>query len=348
MNSFSASSRFLLLTAAFVVVIAGMKAAAPVLNPFLLSVFIAIISAPPMFFLQRKGLPILFALLAVVLGIISILFLLVALIGNSLEEFRQMMPLYQSALQQQLASTVQWLSGIGIMISLPKVQTYFDPALVMKLAVDTLSSLGNILANGFLILLTVVFMLSEASGFPSKLRSALQRPDQSLASFDHFLQTVKRYMVIKTWASLATGIIVFFMLWLIGVDYSLLWGVAAFFLNYVPNIGSIIAAIPPILLALIEMGFGAAVSVAVVYLVLNLVIGSIIEPRYMGKGLGLSTLVVFLSLVFWGWVLGVVGMLLSVPLTMMIKIAMASHEDTRWLAILLDSESPGEPDNNRG
>jgi predicted PurR-regulated permease PerM len=342
MNSFSAGSRFLLLSAAFIIVIAGMKAAAPILIPFLLSVFIAIISAPSLFFLQRKGLPTTIALLLVISLVIILLTLVAILIGNSVEDFRQSLPIYQDRLQDQLQAVVTFMARLDISISLEKIQTYFDPSVVMSLAANTLSGLGSVLTNGFLILLTVVFMLTEASSFPAKLHQVLDKPDRSLQGFDHFLETVKRYMAIKTAISLATGFIVWLALWLIGVDYPLLWGVTAFFLNYVPNIGSIIAAIPAVLLAFIQLGWGGAIGVIALYTTINVVIGNIIEPRFMGKGLGLSTLVVFLSLIFWGWVLGPVGMLLSVPLTMTVKIAMANHEETRWIAVLLDSASAAE------
>lgn len=347
MNNYSAASRFLLLAAAFVIVVAGMKVAAPILNPFLLSIFIAIISAPSMFFLQRKGLPMPLALLTVISGVVAMLLLLAILIGNSIEDFRQAMPLYQARLETQLAGMVTLLGKVGVTITLAEIQTYFDPGVAMKLAANTLSGLGNVLADGFLILLTVIFMLSEASSFPAKLHRVLERPDRSLAGFDHFLETVKQYMAIKTWASLGTGVVIWFGLWLIGVDHPLLWGVMAFLLNYVPNIGSIIAAIPAVLLAFIELGMGAAVAVIILYVAANVVIGNVIEPRFMGKGLGLSTLVVFLSLVFWGWVLGPVGMLLSIPLTMMVKIAMGYHEDTHWLAVLLDPEEAVDSVDNK-
>jgi predicted PurR-regulated permease PerM len=142
-------------------------------------------------------------------------------------------------------------------------------------------------------------------------------------------------MAIKTLVSLATGVIVAIGLYVIGVDYPLLWGLLAFLLNYIPNIGSIIAAIPPVLLAMIQLGPMQALIVAGGFVVVNIVMGSIVEPRFMGRGLGLSTLVVFLSLLFWGWVLGPVGMLLSVPLTITVKIALDSREESRWLAILL-------------
>jgi predicted PurR-regulated permease PerM len=127
---------------------------------------------------------------------------------------------------------------------------------------------------------------------------------------------------------------------IIGVDFPILWGLLAFLLNYIPSIGSIIAAIPAVLLALIQLGIGEALFAGLGYLVVNFVMGNIIEPRFMGSSLGISTLVVFLSLVFWGWVFGPIGMLLSVPLTMSIKIALDSKENTLWLSTLLSSGIP--------
>jgi predicted PurR-regulated permease PerM len=122
---------------------------------------------------------------------------------------------------------------------------------------------------------------------------------------------------------------------LLDIHYAVLWGVVAFLLNFIPNIGSILAAVPAVLMAMVQYNFGTALAVAGVYLAVNVTIGSILEPRIMGKGLGLSTLVVFLSLIFWGWLLGPVGMLLSVPLTIMVKIVLNAKEDTKWIATLL-------------
>ncbi len=142
-------------------------------------------------------------------------------------------------------------------------------------------------------------------------------------------------MSMKTIISMVTGVLIAVAMWLIGLDNPVLWGVLAFMLNFVPNIGSIIAAVPAVLLALVQLGFASALLVAAVYVAVNVMIGSIIEPKYMGKGLGLSTLVVFVSLVFWGWVLGPVGMLLSVPLTITVKLALDSKPETQWLGHLL-------------
>ena len=153
---------------------------------------------------------------------------------------------------------------------------------------------------------------------------------------------MKRYMIIKTIIGLATGILIAFWLYILGVDYPILWGFLAFLLNYIPNLGSVVAAIPAVILAVIQLGFGSAVLVAAGYFAVNFVIGNIIEPRLMGRKLRLSTLVVFLSLIFWGGLLGLVGAILSIPLTMTLKFAFESNERTRWIAMLLGSEKMDE------
>jgi predicted PurR-regulated permease PerM len=159
-----------------------------------------------------------------------------------------------------------------------------------------------------------------------------------LKQIDRFLTSVNNYLAIKTLVSIATGIIVSVMLWAFGLDFFLLWGVLAFLLNYIPNIGSIIAAVPAMSLAVLQLSLPEAGLIGLGYVVINMVMGNIVEPRYLGKGLGLSTLVIFLSLIFWGWLLGSVGMLLSVPLTMIIKIGLENAEEGRWFAILLSGD----------
>lgn len=332
------TSEALLMAAAFVVVVAGMKSATVILVPFLLSAFIAVISAAPMFWLRRKGVPQVLALLIVVVGIVAAITLAAALVGQSVAGFSQDLPVYQQKIKTQTVSFLAWLENVGIDMRSLALDRTFDPGAAMKMAAALLNSIGNVLANGFLILMTVVFMLLEAASFPAKLQAIAGTPEASLARWENFVKEVKQYVAIKTWVSLATGGLIWAWLAILGVDYALLWGLLAFALNYVPNIGSIIAAVPAVLLAVVQVGAAKGSAAAAGYLVVNLVMGSIIEPRFMGRGLGLSTLVVFLSLLFWGWVLGPVGMLLSVPLTITAKIALDSREDTRWLAVLLGPE----------
>jgi AI-2 transport protein TqsA len=278
----------------------------------------------------------------VLIGVIIIGVAVVTLVGTSLSDFSSELPSYELRLQKETASLLDLLDRIGISIYKQKLLEAFNPGASMKLVTSLLTGLGGLLTNSFLILLTVIFILLEASSFPAKLHAILNYPRTSLEYFDKFINNVQRYMAIKTLVSLATGIAITIWLAIIGIDYPLLWGLLAFMFNYVPNIGSILAAVPALLLSLIQLGVGATLLTGLGYLVVNFVIGNVIEPRIMGRGLGLSTLVVFLSLLFWGWVLGPVGMLLSVPLTMTVKIALDSNEETRWIAILLGSEESAE------
>jgi predicted PurR-regulated permease PerM len=333
--TFSAGSRILLTTAAFVVVVAGMRAAASIVVPFLLSAFIAILCAPFLFWLQRKRIPTVIAVLILVLVVMAFGLLLVVFIGTSLSGFSEDLPFYQERIKEETASLRQLLSRIDIDLSENMLQEYFNPGVALQMTANTLSGFFGMLTNAFLILLTVIFILLEASGLPAKTRSALADPETSLSRFSGFIDSLNRYLAIKTVVSLATGFTIWVWLTILGVDYPLLWGLVAFLLNYVPNIGSIIAAIPAMILGFIQFGPLRALLVISGYLAVNFIFGSLIEPRFMGRGLGLSTLVVFLSLVFWGWILGPVGMLLSVPLTMIVKIALESNEDTRWLAVML-------------
>jgi AI-2 transport protein TqsA len=334
----ASASQILLTIAAFVVVIAGMRAAVTIVVPFLLAAFIAIISAPPLFWLHRKGLPIWLALIIVISGVLLIGFLISGLVGSSIKDFSDDLPAYEAKLRALITGVVTWLESHKIDTAGLAVTKLFDTEAAMKLVAGGLNSLGQVLANGLLILMIVIFILIEALSFPVKLHTIFGDEKNALENFDKFINTVKQYMAIKSWMSLATGISVFILLAVVGVNYAVLWGLLAFFLNYVPNIGSIIAAIPAVLLALIQLGFVKSVIVAAGFVIINLLVGNVIEPRFMGRGLGLSTLVVFLSLIFWGWVLGPVGMLLSVPLTMTAKIALDSREETRWIAILLGPE----------
>jgi AI-2 transport protein TqsA len=337
------AAQVLLIIASFVVVVAGMSAAKAIIVPFLLAAFISVISSPPLFWLKERKVPTGVALLIVVLVILFFLLLIGALVAASVNDFSTKLPLYEARLEEQTDAVLNWLVRIHVDVGRLELDKIFNAAAVMQFVAKLLNQLVGMLTNGFLILLTVIFMLLEASSIPTKLQAIFRKPEAALKRIKYFIGTVNRYMAIQTVISLATGACVAIFLTIMGVDYPLLWGVLAFLLNYIPNIGSIMAALPPILLTIIQFGLGRAVGVAIGYVVINMSIGNVISPRLMGRGLGLSTLVVFLSLIFWGWILGPVGMVLSVPLTMTVKIALESSEDTRWLAILLGTEEVSEP-----
>jgi len=333
---FNRAQRYLLTLAAFVVVIAGLRSAQDILVPFLLSLFIAIIVSPLLNWLRNKGLPTWLAILIIILAIMVVGLLIAVMVGTSLTDFSASLPDYQQGLQAKTAQFLAFLEAHGVNIVDQTFMNMIDPGAAMRLTSKLLTGMGNLLGDTFLILLVVIFMLLEAANFGLKLEKALPVDSPQKGRFNIFIQNINRYMVIKTWTSLGTAFIVTIWLSIWGVDYALLWGLLTFMFNYIPNIGSIMAAIPPVLLALIQLGPWPALAVTLGYLVVNISIGSILEPRLMGRGLGLSTLVVFLSLLFWGWVLGPVGMILSVPLTMSMKIGLTSFDETKWLSTLLD------------
>ena len=332
-------TQFLFIAAALVIVIAGMRAAQQILVPLLVSAFLALISASPVFWLQRKRVPAPLAVFLVVVGFLGVGVGFGTLLGTSLQDFSAAIPRYQKALAEDIARLQQWLSEMGLPMSEKSFLQYVDPGASMQLVANMLTGLGGVLTNTFLIGLTVIFILLEASSFQMKARAALGNPQGAWEQFGRFTTAINHYLGIKTLVGLGTGIIVIIWVWLLGIDFPLIWGLLAFLLNYVPNLGSIIAAIPAVLLGYIQFNPGTALLVALGYVVINILFGNFIEPRLMGRKLGLSTLVVFLSLVFWGWLWGPVGMLLSVPMTMMVKITLESHEPTKWIGILMDSES---------
>ena len=332
--------------AGLLIILAWMRYAQSLIVPFLLALFLAAIAATPVNWLKSKGLPVPLAIMLVLLISIAAGVFVTLILGSSVDEFSKSLPAYQTRLKELTGGIVDWLAGMGI--NAPETRgilNVIDPGKAMGFANSLISSLGGVFGNAFLILFTVLFMLMEAWSFPKKINAIYgNRGDEVLNRVSDVLKSTRQYLSIKTLMSLATGILVGGGTALIGLDFPILWGFLAFALNFIPNIGSIIAAVPAVLLSLVQLGSMATLGVILVYLTANIVIGNIVEPRYMGEKVGLSTLVVFLSLVFWGWLFGLVGMLLSVPLTMTVKFASLANEETRWLGILLGpgSETEGE------
>lgn len=334
--------------AALVIVLAAAQAAQEIVLPFMLAVFIAIIAAAPMTWLRNRGISATVSVVIIVLMVIMFFFTTALILTTSIDGFSKMLPDYLTRLRESTDQLFQWLSGHGINISGKGIRSAFDPGAAMNLANTILSSLTQLLSNAFLITLTVIFMLLEASVFSQKIELISNDAGRTMAHINLFVDNTKSYMAIKTMTSFITGVLVGIGMAILGVDYPLLWGFLAFLLNFIPTIGSIIAAVPAVLLAMVQLGASMAIVVAVFFLAVNMLVGNVLEPRLLGRGVGLSTLVVFLSLVFWGWLFGPVGMLLSVPLTMVVKFGAESNEGTRWISTLLasvpDATEPGNAD----
>ncbi|MGB2065298.1 AI-2 transport protein TqsA [Marinomonas gallaica] len=339
MSDSRGTTQWLLAIAAFILIIAGLKEASQIVVPFMLSVFIAIICSPLQNALRRYNVPIWISIIIIVLIILACLGSIGLLVAASLDNFSQQLPTYRERFGQEMSTVFAQLNGFGFNVSYQQIKSYIDPSSLMNLFTNTLTSLGSVLTNVFLVVMIVVFILLEAAEIPKKLSYALDDADSSMEKIERFITTVNRYLMIKTLISIATGLFVGIWVSVIGVDFPILWGVCAFLLNFIPNIGSIIAAVPAMFLAFVQLGTFDALLTGLGFLLVNLVMGNFIEPRFMGKGVGLSPLVVFLSLMLWGWVFGPVGMLLSIPLTIILKFAFETNPKMRWLAILLDSKA---------
>ncbi len=336
-NNFSAPARMILVGAALVVLIAGLKSASDIVSPLLMAVFISIVCTPALFWLRRHRFPTIVALI-VILGAVGLLGIAVfSLITNSLDQFSHSLPGYKQNLVLMYGQLNEIIARWGYSLPLDGIAEQVNPDALIQFLNYMLSGLSSILADGLVVFFAVLFILAEAATLPHKLRISLKNPAQSMQSLQTFTAKVIRYLVLKAATSLLVAICVAVMLWMFKIDYIFLWAVLAFFLNFIPYIGSVLAGLPAVLLALIDYNVSTALLVATGYVVINIVIGNIIETRLMGNGLNLSSFVVFVSLIFWGWVLGPVGMFLSIPLTMLIAIALENGADSKRIARLMQN-----------
>ena len=329
----------MIILASIVVVIYGMQMMSVLLVPFLIAVFLALITVRPMLWMQAHRVPSILAALLIVTMLMLILAVLGAILGTSIAEFTAALPSYQARLDVIIDGVFDFIvRNFKLDESVESISDMIDPGWAMGLAAGILNGLRDVLTNAFLIIFTMIFILLEASTAKTKFEAAFGTSADSLESVRDFMQNLGRYLGIKTLISLATGLCAGMLTWSLGLDFPLLWAMLAFLLNYVPTIGSIIAAVPAVLLALVQIGPGAAGATALGFIGINIVFGNFLEPRLMGYGVGISPLVVFVGLIAWGWIFGPVGMLLSVPLTMTLKMALENDDRTRWIAVLLGSE----------
>ena len=337
----NAGERWLFNLAAFVVVIAGINSASTISVTLLGALFVALITAPLSIGLKNRGVPNSLSVLTALVLLLSIVAGLSAVVGGSVNAFSAAAPIYEARLNDQLESLWVIAASYDIPIDANQLRQTLNTSGVFTLLSNLLTALGALLTNGFLILLIVVFILMEAASMPQKVRVAFERGEhEPFVAFTQFMRHLNQYLLIKTLIGVITGVAVTGFLLSEGVDFPFVLGLLAFLLNYIPTLGSILAGVPAVILAFLEFGLGSAGLTTLVYLGVNISLGQIIEPRLQGQGLGLSPMVVFLSLVFWGWLLGIVGILLAIPLTMTAKLAFEESPKYRWLAVLLGPERP--------
>lgn len=338
----NSGARFLLMLASGVVVVWGLQFAAPVILPSALALFLAVLSLPIVVGLTRRRVPRAVAIFGAMLVVVGIFTVLVLAASRSLAELQGQLFVYVGRLQ---ALRDRWLMALSdrFGVSFQELIDFdlINPEAVAAFLGGTVAQAASLLSTAFLVLLVMVFFLAEATVFPQKLQYLLEGSARGEERMNKVVAEIQSYLGIKTVISLATGLLLGVWCWVMGLDFPVLLGLIAFVLNYVPTVGSILAGIPAVLLSLILVGtLGHALVVTAGYVVVNTVFGNIIEPNLMGRRLGLSPLVVMLSLLFWGWTWGPVGALLSVPLTMVLKIWLENTRDLRWVAVLLDRTVP--------
>ncbi len=331
---------FILLATIFIV-LTVLKFASGIFVPFLISIAIAILLSPVFNYLERRHIPKAISLLFVTLLALSGFIILGGYISQEVSDFIRNL----NSIQARVDSWFEHLSDVAGTYGLHLTHDDFEEvlnrsnlALVIK---NLVAQTKNQFSNIFLIFFTVAFMLMESTYLYNKLIRIMETRDGSIAEWMKIIDKIKDYFLIKVKTSLLTGILALLVLWFYDVHYAVLWASLVFFLNFIPVIGSILAAIPAIIMAGIDHGAMTASWVALGYLSINLLVGNILEPRIMGKGLGLSALTIFLSMTFWGWMFGPAGMILSVPLTMGMQFLFEQYEETRWIAFML-SDYEGE------
>jgi predicted PurR-regulated permease PerM len=326
-----------------VILLAALKAAAAIVVPLLLAFTIAVAFQPISERLAKHGAPPVVAAIVTLVCVVGAVAAIGALIVVAASDLAEAAPRYAAQLDSAHTRLMAWLKDNGLEALAPTTETVDPGAQASRLVTEAVFIASGILGNLLNVLFLTVFMQLEADLLKRKLRLILhdgKAVDQTLSAVGE----VQRYLRVKFVLSLANGVLLGLWCWIWGVSNPVLWGVMAFALNFVPVIGSLIAAIPPVLFGVLELGWAGALGVASGYVAVNIVVDNVMEPRLMGRAMGLSPLVLMISLLVWGFVLGPVGALLSVPLTVAARIYFDFHPGTRWIALLLAAGTRGYHD----
>lgn len=322
--------------AAVVVVLIGLHYMSQVVVYTLLGALVAVAVEPLGRNLRRVGLPSYFAAGVTIVVVLCVAVALAALVANAFSALSTNFSDYESAFRSFQRTAIAYLRNERLDSIVPVIRSVDVQSGAKATLVDGLVGTANVLGGVFMVLIVTIFIVLEAATFGDKLARMTNGASVAKREARRAIERVQRYLIVKTATSAVTGAMVGVLTHAMGLSSPVLWALLAFALNYVPFIGSLIAAAPAILIAFVELGAPTALSVGIGYLVINTVIGNIVEPRILGSTLGLSPLVVLLSVALWGFILGPIGALLSVPITMVAKIGFEHSERYAWIAILLE------------
>lgn len=349
----------LLTLACVVIIIAGLKLSRDICVPIAMGLFLGILSLPVLNFLNRRlKFPRPLAILTTVFAVLMMLGGILYVVSGVIPEFRKKWPKYAESLKTQattysetidlqLEKVESWGSFFGVEPDpereAPKLkeiilQNWDANAVVEFIAPTSLvGKFTSFASKSFFVLILMVFVLAESRKYAGKVRRVIKLRGPNLGRFQNSSRDIQSYLLLKTAVSLLTGVLAWLTCELMHVEFPVLWGMVAFILNFIPVIGSIVAALPPVALALILQGFWPAVIVLVAYLAINITIGNALEPKLLGDSFGISTIVVILSVLVWGYIWGPAGMFLAVPLTMMVKVMLDNTAELKWISVLISS-----------
>ena len=322
--------------AAFGVFLVVLHLGRPIVIPILLATLIAI-SLSKILDLTERGAPHWVAVALACLAAVTVVTGLGFMTTRAATDFALAFGQYRGDFDRLQLESARWLWGHGLAIPATAVEQLDPSELVRGLTVPGLTLALSVVSSGSLVLLITVFLVVESASISRKLAGTERFGSMDVKVLKSAARDVQRYLLIKTVTSAATGLLVAGLTTVVGLGHSLLFGLIAFILNYIPSIGSILASIPAIALCLMTLGWLPTFGLAFGYFLINLVLGILIEPRWAGQATDLSPSVVVLSMVFWGFVLGPIGALLSVPLTIIVRISATQSKEWGWLAMLLSS-----------
>ncbi|KQW48080.1 permease [Nocardioides sp. Root1257] len=329
--------------AAAVVTIAGLKASADILAPAFLALVLTVVAHPLRRWLDR-WMPSWAASLVCIVVVYLLIVAFALAVVVSVARFATLLPAYTDEFQQRIDDLTGWLSDFGVKTAqIEDVSSSFDLGQLSGFIGSLLSELMGLVSNLFFILALVLFMTMDGGSFPRQLERARQARPLVVEAISEFAHGTRRYLLVATVFGLIVAVLDTIALEIIGVPAPVLWGLLAFITNYIPNIGFVIGLIPPAILGLLEGGPSMMITVIVVYCVLNVVIQTVIQPKVVGDAVGLSTTLSFVSLVFWTWVIGPLGALLAIPLTLLAKALLVDIDpNLRWLRPLISNKDDDE------
>ena len=322
--------------ASAVLVVAGLRTMAGLLTPILLSLFLVLITYPILAWLKGRGLPNWLAYILVLLGVLAVGAFGIFFLATSVNELIDLLPTYSDQIEAQVNMLWQWLTDQGVTLDDIQSLSWFQPERIIQLSLSLTTTLLGIVSDTGLTLLIFIYMLAAAPAFSAQLKRGLRDSPSTLQRFEEFASSTSSYLMIKGWLGALTALVQMLLMWWLGLDFAVLWGVLSFAFNFVPNIGFYIALAPPLLIAIIELSWVKAALFAVAYIAINNFFDIVIAPRYLAKGLDLSVLVTFLAVIIWAWILGPIGAFLALPLTIMVKkLLLEPFPQTQLVAKLL-------------